>query len=647
MSLKKKMMIFIASMLLILLAGTFALNLANTKDFLQDQLSSHAQDTATSLGLSLSSNADPEDIATMETMINAVFDRGYYANITLVDIDEKPLYQRETPNNMEGVPAWFIELIDLQAPTADALVQAGWMPLGTLSVTSHAGYAYIKLWQELVQLSTWFAIAAIFAIALVALALRIMLKPLQQLENQAKAIVNKRYIIQKNLPTTTEFKQVVGAMNVMVGKLKTVFEREAKAAEKLQKMAFQDSVTGLSNRRHFEMTVDSLLDPNLDASAGFIGLVRIQGLKELNDQYGYMIGDHLMKDIADLMQKTLKSPQALFARLNGTELVVIIPAVTKDHFESNLKLIGATIPDLLGLHNASSAPTHVDISFKEFKVGDSRGPLLSALDFGINQANQLGINQVFFCQDSEQASSQTKLWNKRIDEALKSNHFLLYQQSALSVDGTVHDKEVLIRLKDEDGHIHPAGYFMPAVEQIGKTAEIDKLVVKLAFNHLNTEQELHPISINLTQSILLNKEMQTWLKEALKTITYKNKLAFELAEQLISTTPDATWQLMNELKYSGVKIGIDHFGSRFRNMRYLQDLKPDYVKLDAAFSKGIEQDEQIRSYVESLCEMASSLDIEVIAMAVESEAQQVAFEALGVTLFQGYHFGAPSPLSQY
>ena len=157
MSLKKQMMIFIASMLLVVLAGTFALNITNTKNFLQDQLRSHAQDTATSLGLSLSSNADPEDIATMETMINAVFDRGYYTQIKLINMDGKALYQRDNATTMEAVPSWFIKLIDIQAPTAEAVVQAGWVPLGNLSVTSHPGYAYIKLWQELIQLSIWFA----------------------------------------------------------------------------------------------------------------------------------------------------------------------------------------------------------------------------------------------------------------------------------------------------------------------------------------------------------------------------------------------------------------------------------------------------------------------------------------------------------
>ena len=646
MSLKKQMMVFIASMLLILLAGTFALNLSNTKHFLQDQLSSHAQDTATSLGLSLSSNADPEDTATMETMINAVFDRGYYQQIRLVDIDNKLIYQRDNTQKMDAVPSWFIDLVDLQAPTAEAVVQAGWMPLGTLNVTSHAGYAFTKLWQELTQLSIWFAIAAFLAISLVAVALRFMLSPLHKLEKQAEAIVHKRYIIQQNLPNTTEFRQVVNAMNVMVTKLKTVFEREAKATERLQKMAFEDSVTGLSNRRHFEMSIDSLLDPKQDPPPGMIALIRIHGLKELNDQYGYLIGDQLVKDIAKLMYKTLQSHRGLFARLNGTELVAIIPSVSRSHVESNLKLITSSIPDFLKSYQVTNVPTWVGASFREYLPIETRGSLLSSLDFGIAQANKLGKNQVFYSPSTQQASQQKTVWFNLIEDALATNRFMLFQQSAYDLKGKLHDKEVLIRLKDEQGTVHSAGYFMPAVQKIGKTTEIDKLVVKLAFDYLTHAVKPEPISINLTESILSNQSLQVWLKEALFSVPFRKKLSFELTEQFVSSTPDKTWALMHELKAMGVKTGIDHFGSRLRNMRFLQDLNPDYVKLDAAFTKGIENDQQIRSYVESLCEMTSSLDIEVIAMAVENESQQQAFAKLGVTLFQGYYYGAPEPLDK-
>ena len=78
MSLNKQMIMFVVSVLIMVLIGTFYLNFSQTKSYLENQLESHAQDTATSLGLSLSSVADPEDPSSMETMINAVFDRGSY-----------------------------------------------------------------------------------------------------------------------------------------------------------------------------------------------------------------------------------------------------------------------------------------------------------------------------------------------------------------------------------------------------------------------------------------------------------------------------------------------------------------------------------------------------------------------------------------
>jgi diguanylate cyclase (GGDEF)-like protein len=644
MSLNKQMMIFIASMLLILLIGTFALNLNNTKNFLQDQLSSHAQDTATSLGLSLSSNADPDDISTMETMINAVFDRGYYSNITLTDMDDKVLYQKINPKEMEAVPSWFIHALNLQTPTAASVVQSGWMPIGTLSVTSHAGYAYIELWQAFINLLVWFSIAALAAILIVVSALKWMLKPLKEMEKQAQAIVKKEYLVQSKLPSTTEFKRVVNAMNVMVQKMKEVFERDAKTAEKLQKMAYQDSVTGLSNRRHFEMMVDSLLDPKEDTSPGIITLVRIAELKELNDRYGYLIGDQFMKNIADSLQIQLAYPNTLLARLNGTEIVAICPHVSHEKIKGSLQQFSQQIPEFLTQLGASDTPTHASIAYMDYHPGQTRAKLLSALDYAIQQADT-GSGQPYYYSLEEDINSQTNTWRELIETAIQQSRFILFGQSSYHHNGKVNDKEVLIRLKDENGTLHSAGYFMPAVEQTGKLAEIDQLVVRLALEHLDHHRQAERLAINLTRTMTVNESLQHWLLEKLATNPqYKHKLAFEIAEPLIIGGSQSAWQFIHQLQANGAAIGIDHFGSHFANMRYLQDLKPDYVKLDTAFTKAIEQDEQTRSYVSSLCEMAVSLDIKVVAMAVENQAQIDAFNALGVTLYQGYHFGAPAPL---
>lgn len=646
MSLNKQMVLFIASMLLILLVGTFALNLSNTKHFLQEQLSSHAQDTATSLGLSLSSNADPDDLSTMETMINAVFDRGYYSNITLTDMDSKILYERINPQHMEAVPAWFIKSINLQTPTAEAVVQAGWIPTGMLHVTSHPGYAYTELWKAVINLSIWFAIAALLAVIVIVSALRIMLKPLKAMEQQAEAIVKKEYLLQDDLPNTTEFRQVVRAMNAMVQKMKDVFDRDAKTAAKLQKMAYQDSVTGLSNRRHFEMVVDSLLDIQEETTPGMITLVRVEGLKELNDQYGYLIGDHFMKQLADSLYPPLHTPYALLARLNGTEIVAINPGLEAQQLQPVISQVSKAIPDVLKSLNAGEAPTSVSIAYMDYQPGETRANLLSSLDYAIEQAREQGKNQTFYYSKQSDMENQANIWSQLIRKAITEQRFVLYQQNTFTYQGEPQDKEVFIRLRDEDGVIHSAGYFMPAVEQSGKTAEIDKMVINLAFEHLQNHQQTQRLSINLTRSIVFNAELRNWLIRNLNTKDVRASLAFELSEPLMIENPEVTSQFIKVLKTLGVAIGIDHFGSRFSNLGYLQSIKPDYVKLDAAFSKVIEQDEQTRQYVSSLCEMANSLDINVIALAVESEAQLDAFSELGVTMFQGYFYGAPTPLTE-
>jgi len=646
MSLNKQMILFIASMVLILLLGTFTLNLNNTKNFLQEQLQSHAQDTATSLGLSLSSIENPEDISSMETMINAVFDRGYYSHITLIDMENAPLYHRENAKTMDDVPTWFINAIELDTPSAEALVQTGWIPVGTLSIASHAGYAYIELWKTAINLLLWFAIAAIAAILIVIYALKLMLKPLKEMEKQAEAIVKKEYLIQDDVPSTVEFRQVVSAMNAMVHKLKTVFERDANTAEKLQKMAYQDSVTGLSNRRHFEMIVDSLLDPNEDVPDGIICLLRVNELKELNDQYGYLVGDKLMKTLADDLQSQLYHENTVFARLNGTELVAVLPGLKASNIDQATSEIVSHVPEMLNNLQATDASTSISMAYTDYKPGQSRGPLLGNLDFAIEQAETQGTNQVFYYNTKTEEQAESESWEETLEQAITEKRFLLFQQSAYNTERTVHNQELFIRLKDVDGTVRSAGYFMPAVEQLNKTAEIDQLVINLVIQHLKTHVDTAMLAVNLSKAILENSAFQSTL---LSTLTANSKLmnrvAFEITERMVTEQKAFAWPLIAEFKKLGIQIGIDHFGARLGNMRYLQDLHPDYIKLDAAFSKAIESDEQTRNYVSSLCELADSLDIDVIAMAVENEEQIKAFSELGVSHFQGYYYGAPSALT--
>ncbi|PLA73551.1 diguanylate cyclase [Hydrogenovibrio sp. SC-1] len=645
MSLSKQMIIFIATLLIVLLLGTFLLNLNNTRTFLETQLQSHAQDTATSLGLSLSSVADPEEPSSMETMVNAVFDRGYYRHITIEDVEGALIYKKTNPKHIEGIPHWFIELLSIEAPEAKALIQTGWMPIGNLAVQSHPGYAYIELWNTAKNLLLWFSLAALVAIFLAMTALKFLLRPLKAMEQQAEAIVRKEYLLQEAMPSTTEFKQVVSAMNVMVSKMKTVFDRDARHAEKLQKIAYQDSVTGLSNRLHFEMNIDALLDKNTEAAAGAICLTRIEELKSLNDQFGYLVGDKTVKMIADKMKQLFADEDALYARLNGTELLVVMPNHKADTLVTSAKVLSQAMPEILASLEIETAATQLSVGLIDYEPGTTRGALLSQLDFAVKKADQQPDGERYYYHPQDNTPQSHLVWHDLLDQAIQQQQFILFQQMAFDAKQQIHERELLIRLKDEDGTIHPAGYFMPAAQKLHKIQVIDRIVIQLAIEALPklTLQADEHLSINLSRASILEEGFSDWLLEKM-TPDIAHHFAFEIAENLMASNPVTVTQLINDLKSRKIRVGLDQFGNQFGNMGYLQSLRPDYIKLNASFTKGIEQDEQTHSYVSSLIEMGQTLDIDIIAMSVETETQMKAFQALGITTVQGYFFGPPKPL---
>lgn len=642
MTLNKQMIIFITSLLVLVLAAAFWLNLTNTKVFLENQLKTHAQDTATSLGLSLSSVATPEDPSSMNTMINAVFDRGYYTFIELDNTDNKTIYHRENTRKIEGIPNWFINAIDFKAPVATALVQSGWIPVGQLKVQSNPGYAYIELWKATLNLLGLFALAALIAILIALFVIKTLLKPFKMLEKQAKAIVKKEYLYQRKLPSTIEFKEVVVAMNAMVSQMKAIFDRDAKMAEKLQKMAYQDSVTGMSNRVHFEMLIDSILDTNTENLPGTFCLIRLEGLKALNDKLGYLVGDKVMCSLANDLKTYCHADKSLYARLNGSELIAVLPGeLGKNHLDHAKMIAQQFIKTLNDLVNENIAS--ISIALLDYTPGDKRGALMAKLDFAIDEALKLGQNQVYYIENQSQNSHQIEHWKDIIESAITENRFVLFQQPALDENNQVHDLELLIRMQEKDGTIRSAAYFMPAVQQLNMMNIIDQLVIKQALNFLQNSTQVARLAINLTQAIISDQsavnELMTLIKEG-----PSERLAFEIPEHLIIHSKLDAWPLMEQFQSANILIGIDHFGSSFSDMHYLQNLRPDYIKLDASFTKAIDKDEKTQTYITSLVEMADRLDITIIAMSVENEEQINAFKASGIHHFQGYYFGAPSPL---
>lgn len=644
MSLKTQLTLFINSLLIAVLAAAFYVNLDTTRQFLQQQLASHAQDTATSLGLTLSHVADPNDIATMETIINAVFDRGYYLEIRLDDMAGKPLYRRNNPLTIEGIPDWFIQAVDLHPEEASAKVVNGWIPIGEIHVRSHPGYAYAQLWDTFINLLQLFAIMAVLATLIIWLYLNRLLAPLHRLVEQARALVRKKYIYQKDIPATSEFREVVNAINAMVHQLKQIFEHEAQVNAQLQKMAYQDETTGLGNRRYFDMVLNSMLAETSTTRKGAAALIHLDNLAELNSQFGYLKVNALLKTLADTLRQCVleRIPQATLARTNGSEVGILASEADPATLKTALDAFFEALPDQVHAAGLPVDAMQLHAAVIAIQPADNRTTLLKRLNAMLQRALQDNRPLTLEAQDSVEALPQ----NEAVRMAIANRSLRLMAQAAFSKDrSTVLNRELYAQLTASDGTSMPARDFLPVLQADPALAEaFDRAVMERVLEQLKRRTDGAPLAINLTPTILHSNKFVDWLFETLPA-ALANRVAFEIPEHFLHAWHEASQAFIARAHAHGCLVGCDHFGRQMGDKRFLQQLQLDYVKLAQGFGELLhQQDEKTHIYLASLLEMAENLGIEVVATGIESADDLKVYQELGIRWFQGYYFEAPTPL---
>jgi hypothetical protein len=169
-------------------AGTLYLVTASTRSVYEEQLASHVQDTATSLGLSLSPHMEPQDIPVLDSIISATYDRGDFLGIDLIAANGTTLVSKSRELAIPGVPGWFIRLLSLETPVAEALVMNGWKQGGYIRVTGNPAHAYARFWNSTINSLQLYLATTSLLLLIAVLAVRMLLRPLHALKLQADAI---------------------------------------------------------------------------------------------------------------------------------------------------------------------------------------------------------------------------------------------------------------------------------------------------------------------------------------------------------------------------------------------------------------------------------------------------------------------------
>ncbi|WP_136526372.1 bifunctional diguanylate cyclase/phosphodiesterase [Geomonas ferrireducens] len=651
MTLYRQLIIFTVVLFLLLFTGTWYAKLANTRTFLTDQLESHVQDTATSLALSISPHVAQKDLTTVEGMINALFDRGYYQKITYTDPRGEVLIDRTLPVKVEDVPQWFVKLVPLKTPEAEADVMAGWNQGGTILVKSHPGYAYETLWNEVISMTVWFAGCAVFMLAAVGIGLKLLLKPLAAVERQADALGRGEYELQDPLPRTREFKSVAEAMNRMTVKVKEMFGEQAARAEGLQERAYHDPLTGIGNRRFFESQVGA--DLTEGQGRGLLILARVHALEALNTERGLQAGDDLLKRVALLLQEAVSGyGDAVLSRLTGGDFGIFLP----HHSSSEAEIVATEIASELGRlarERLSLSDNIANLGVAAYEGSVTLSRLLSEADLALSAAQSKGANgwELRAVSGESALPMGQQQWKESLVRALEERRVTLDAQAVIAntQERGVRQLELFARIAQEDGTALDAALFLPIAERLKLVSAIDRMVIEEALRFDFRSIGVERIAVNISPTSLEDEGFRGWLHGYLKGLPAgAPHINFEFSEFAAVQHLELIREFAAVVRACGHGIGLDHYGRSFSKLGYLKSLRPEYVKIDRAYTGELLSGENDSGfYVASLCSVAHSIDIAVVAEGVESEEQAAVLKELNLDAMQGYFFGRPRPLSSF
>ena len=431
-------------------------------------------------------------------------------------------------------------------------------------------------------------------------------------------------------------------------------------SEQLSYQASHDSLTGLINRREFEIRLNRILDTTqTQETEHVLCYLDLDEFKVINDTCGHIAGDELLRDMCSVLQKRIRKRDTL-ARLGGDEFGILMEHCDMGH----AKKVAASILKEIGNYRFTwddrSFSMGVSIGLVPINQTISEySEILRAADAACYVAKDAGRNRIHIYSDDDIDLARRHgemQWVSRINKALEKNHFLLYAQPIVPIDNDKKKKkhyELLIRLQEgKKAEIIAPGAFLPAAERYNLATALDKWVVKTVFVILKDQPNILPklefFSINLSGKSLANDAFLEFIITELKqSPEIGDKICFEITETAVIANLTRATLFIRRLKELGCRFALDDFGSGLSSFAYLKTLPVDYLKIDGLFVKDIVDDETDYAMVKSINDIGQVMGIQTIAEFVENEEIKQKLIDIGVNYAQGYGIGKPKPLAEW
>lgn len=467
-----------------------------------------------------------------------------------------------------------------------------------------------------------------------------------------------------NFTSTDEFTgESVEAARVYAGYAAQLIRR-ASLEQRLERLAFTDSLTGLLNRERFrELLAEAVATAEKHGTEVAALFLDLDNLKLVNDSLGHLAGDQVLVEVAERLTSCLEPDQTL-ARLGGDEFMMLV--VGSDVRARASELARRASVSLGELFRVGDHLVNVTASIGiSLYPHDSDGPenLLRRSDIAMYHVKQGGkAHYGYFEPGMETASAKRMQLEEALRRALAGDEILLYYQPRIDVrTGRIVCLEALVRWRDGERGLVPPGEFIPLAERTNLIHPLGRRILELATRQLRAWRDAGlsdlRVAVNLSASQVARAELVEEVAAALAAAGLPaTALEIEVVERAAMTDVVGSARKLSELKAMGVRVALDDFGVEYSSLAYLRSFPIDALKVDGVFVRGLGDETALAkasrkgahpgadgAIVRAIVTLGNSMGLRVVAEGIETLAQWRAVRALGCGEAQGFLICRPAP----
>lgn len=471
-------------------------------------------------------------------------------------------------------------------------------------------------------------------------------------ENIGQLINQELHLVDKKVQPKT-FKQStmlhIPELSHGLAQIKSLVDKIKQESQALKEEVYIDQLTHLPNRNSFKLFFQKsfLVDNNIHF--GVMLVTRCQELQTINRLHGYRSGDAYLCEVSEIIEKTASQyPNAKIYRLNSSDFASIIPSITLDEAEQYAQKLTYA---LNYYQQTSSLETIGYTGLVLFDQNKNISDLLASVDIAISLAQTKGVNAWFTqAETSLQEPSTTygnQNWQHEITNIIQQQSITLLSQPILEQQKTqpIYN-EVLVRFKNKEGMILPTTSLISMAEKLKSIVSIDRLIIEKVINKIiDNGRYSHSLGININSHSMLDDNFIIWLERLLmKELTITKHLVFEITELGLQQNIKVSKRFIDMIHRVGASITIEHFGMDLTSFKVLNELKPDFIKIDSSYTSDIINDKNNQHFIKIIVDLAHSLNIKVLVESIETLDEKYTFETLAVDGYQGYFIGNPQEI---